>query len=99
MHFLEHAVLLGTAVLLWWSLRQRGRVASGASSLWTLGTMIHTSILGALLTFAPRLLYPAYTLEDQQLAGLVMWVPGGLLYLAAALSFAAAWMGAQEQRA
>lgn len=98
-HILEHALLLGTAALLWWSLRHRGRAASGAASLWTLGTMIHTSVLGALLTFAPRLLYPAYTLEDQQLAGLVMWVPGGLLYLAAALSFAAAWLGRQEARA
>jgi uncharacterized protein (TIGR03382 family) len=97
-HFLEHAVLFGTAVLLWWSLRHQGRVASGAACLWTLGTMIHTSMLGALLTFAPRLLYPTYTLEDQQLAGLIMWVPGGFLYVAAALSFAAAWLGKRERQ-
>lgn len=98
-HLLEHALLLGTAVLLWWSLRQGGARAAGNASLWTLGTMIHTSMLGALLTFAPRLLFPGYTLEDQQLAGLVMWVPGGLLYLAAALSFAGAWLGARTARA
>lgn len=98
-HLLEHALLLGTAVLLWWSLRRGGAGTAGAASLWTLGTMIHTSILGALLTFAPRLLYPAYTLVDQQLAGLVMWVPGGLLYLAAALSFAGAWLGKREAHA
>jgi cytochrome c oxidase assembly factor CtaG len=60
--------------------------------------MIHTSMLGALLTFAPRLLYPTYTLEDQQLAGLIMWVPGGFLYVAAALSFAAAWLGKRERQ-
>lgn len=95
-HVLEHAALLGSAVLLWWTLRRGRHDASGAASLWTLATMLHTSILGALLTFAPRLLYPAYTLPDQQLAGLVMWVPGGALYLAAGLSFAAAWLGRME---
>ena len=56
-------------------------------------------LLGALLTLCPRLLYPAQTawaplwgltpLEDQQLGGLVMWVPAGFVYLGAALSLAA----------
>lgn len=95
-HVLEHALLFGSAVLLWWSLRRGGANAAGAASLWTLGTMIHTSVLGALLSFAPRLLYSGYTMDDQQLAGLIMWVPGGLLYLAAGLSFAGAWLGKRE---
>jgi putative membrane protein len=38
-------------------------------------------------------------LEDQQLAGLVMWVPGGLVYMGAALALAATWLGDSERRA
>jgi cytochrome c oxidase assembly factor CtaG len=37
-------------------------------------------------------------LQDQQLAGLLMWVPGGVLLLAAALALAIAWLGALEHR-
>ena len=59
--------------------------------------MLHTGALGALLAFAPRVLYQDTTLEDQQLAGLVMWVPGGLCYLAAGLAFAHSWLAGRER--
>jgi putative membrane protein len=62
-------------------------------------TMMHTGALGALLTLAPTPWYPSYAaasgalgldpVEDQQLGGLVMWVPGGLAYLAAGLAVVA----------
>jgi len=93
-HLLEHVALLGTALVFWWTLCRRGRAGYGEAALWTLVTMLHTGLLGALLTFAPRLLYPGYSLADQQLAGLIMWIPGGLCYLAAGLAFAFAWLGA-----
>jgi putative membrane protein len=62
--------------------------------------MLHTGALGALLTFAPHPWYLHYAagafgltaLEDQQLGGLVMWVPGGLTYMVAGLALAAAWL-------
>jgi putative membrane protein len=50
-----------------------------------LATMIHTGLLGALMTFSPQPWYAGYGLEDQQLAGLVMWVPAGMAYPLAAL--------------
>jgi len=92
MHALQHFALVATAALFWWSLLARGRAGAGESALWTLATLIHTGLLGALLTFAPRPLFASYGLEDQQLAGLVMWIPGGLAYFAAGLAFAAAWL-------
>ena len=59
-------------------------------------TTIQTTLLGALLTLSPRIWYPSYgdpatpgglsPLEDQQLAGLIMWVPAGLVYVAAGLA-------------
>ena len=65
-------------------------------------TMLHTSVLGALMALAPRVLYAVQTqhaldwgltpLEDQQLAGLIMWVPAGTIYAGAALAFAARWI-------
>lgn len=111
-HVLEHATLLGTGLLFWWSLLRSGRSRAsgyGTNTVLVLTMTMHTGLLGALLTFAPRPLYPFYgahagalgltPLEDQQLAGLIMWVPGGLLYLAAALAFAGAWLLHAERRA
>jgi putative membrane protein len=93
-HIGAHAALFGSSLLFWSALRQ----SSGEASLWLLATMIHTGILGALLTFAPRELYAGHSLADQQLAGLVMWVPGGFLYLAAGLAFARRWMSSHAIR-
>ena len=71
-------------------LRTRDGGATGALVALVTAMML-MGFLGALLTFSPRLLVPAYTdrallagldaLRDQQLAGLLMWVPGGLPYL------------------
>lgn len=110
-HTLEHATMLAAALLFWWVLLAAGRARRGGRGtglIWLFLTMTHMGLLGALLTFAPRVLYPAYgdrplalgltPLEDQQLAGLIMWVPGGLIYLAAALALAAAWLHQAERR-
>lgn len=110
-HTLEHATMLAAALVFWWMLLPAGRARAGGrgtSLVWLLLTMIHLGLLGALLTFAPRVLYPAYgerplalglsPLEDQQLAGLIMWVPGGVVYLAAALALAAVWLEETQRR-
>jgi putative membrane protein len=65
-------------------------------------TMLHTSILGALLALAPRVFYTAQTihseewgltpLEDQQLAGIIMWVPAAVVYAGGALVMTALWI-------
>lgn len=84
-HLLAHGALLVTALAFWSAIARR---SAGEAALWVLATLIHTGILGAILTFAPRELYAGVALADQQLAGLLMWVPGGFLYLAAGLAFA-----------
>lgn len=73
----------------------------GAALLAVLATLAHTGLLGALLTFAGQPLYALQApgarawgldpLTDQQIAGLVMWVPGGLGYMALALGLAVHW--------
>jgi putative membrane protein len=102
-HAAQHASFLLSALLFWWSLfYASGRASYGASFLYIFTTAIHTSILGALLTFAHSVWYPAYgtaaqawgltPLEDQQLGGLIMWIPAGLVYLGAGLGLFALWL-------
>jgi cytochrome c oxidase assembly factor CtaG len=102
LHRLQHLSFLGTALIFWWAIFRRARRDYGLGALHVFLTMVHTSLLGALLTLAPRVFYPLQTadaplfgltsLEDQQLAGLFMWVPGGVLYLAAGLALAGLWL-------
>lgn len=77
--------------------------------LYVFSTGVHSSILGALLTFSPRVWYRVYLettsawgltpLEDQQLGGLIMWVPAGLVFAAAGLAMFARWMREPVHRA
>ncbi len=66
--------------------------------------MLHTSALGALLTFAPSpwyvtdgaLAFGLSALEDQQLGGLIMWVPGSIPYLIMGLIIVGRWLAAPQ---
>lgn len=94
-HWLQHASFLVTA-LFFWSAVFRDRQGATAVMI-ILVTLIHTGLLGALLTFSPTPLYAGHdpagwgltALEDQQLAGLIMWVPASFMYLAAAVAIGA----------
>jgi putative membrane protein len=91
-HALQHASFLATALLFWWAVLgrdARSRQGSGAALAYLFTTMLHTSALGALLTLAETPWYPRYGLADQQLGGLLMWVPGAAAYIAAALMIVA----------
>jgi putative membrane protein len=105
-HALQHASFLGTALLFWWAVLgrdARSRQNSGFALAYLFTTMLHTSALGALLTLAPTPWYEGYAtttalfglgpLEDQQLGGLVMWIPGGFAYVAAGLVMVARLLG------
>jgi putative membrane protein len=103
-HTLQHLSFLGTGLLFWWAILRgrQGRVGRPAAVLSLFTTSLHTTVLGALLAFSSRLWYPLYAsrttawgltpLEDQQLAGFIMWVPANLPYLAAALVIATSWL-------
>jgi cytochrome c oxidase assembly factor CtaG len=109
-HSAQHASFLFSALLFWWAVLhgREGHMGYGKSVLYIFTTAIHTSILGALLTFSPALWYPAYAnttqawglspLEDQQLGGLIMWVPAGLTYVVAGLALIAGWLKESELR-
>lgn len=70
--------------------------------LYLFTTAVHTSILGAMLTFASTVWYPDYAattpawgltpLEDQQVGGLIMWIPAGFVYVAGGLALLVSWL-------
>lgn len=100
LHVLEHACFLFTGWLFWWSVLRPGRHRVLMAAMALLFTATHTGMLGALLTFARAPLYAVESgdLADQQLAGLVMWIPGGMVYLLAAVWAGFRWLGGLERR-
>lgn len=104
-HWLQHASFLLSALLFWSSLWRAS--SPGVALLCIFATAIHTGLLGALLTFSETLWYAPRApevwgltpLEDQQLAGLIMWVPVNIAYLAAALAAAARLIGEPREAA
>ncbi len=109
-HALQHSSFLFSALLFWWSvIHVKDRVIGyGAAVLYMFSTALHSGILGALITFAAGVWYPAYAkttpwwgltpMEDQQLGGLIMWVPAGIVYIIAGLALVAGWMRESERR-
>ncbi len=109
-HAAQHATFLFTALLFWWTLfhGRGGRMPYGAAVAYVFTTAVHTSVLGALLTCSSKLWYPAYIgrtaawrlspLEDQQLGGLIMWVPAGVVYIVIGLWLFAGWLRESDRR-
>jgi putative membrane protein len=109
-HALQHLMFTGTACLFWWGLlRGRyGRLGYGAAVFYVFATAMHSGGLGALITFASAPIYPLYVhraqhgvdpLVDQQLAGLIMWIPAGVVLTIFGLALLSAWLGESERRA
>ena len=108
-HAAQHTTFLLTALLFWWPLTNPApRFGYGAAIIYVFTTALHTSILGALLTFAPRPWYSPYiataplwhwtALEDQQVGGLIMWIPAGTLLVAVGLWLVVKWLNHSQVR-
>lgn len=110
-HQLQHLMFFVTAALFFWALvyGRYGKAGYGLAVLFVFATATHTTILGALITCAKAVWYPGHAsrslaaavdpLEDQQLAGIIMWIPAAVIFLVIALALFAAWMGESERRA
>lgn len=103
-YWLMHVTLTGSAILLWRAIgpgpAEMCLARVGAGFL----TLLQMGLLGALITLAPRTLYSSHLLtaplwrlsplEDQQLGGLIMWVPAGIVLVFAALGSVLSMLGA-----
>jgi len=109
-HDVEHALYLGTALLFWWPVVGRDpspwRLPYPARIFYLFLQMPLNSFLGVAILFSDRALYPHYLttgrtwpptpLEDQQLAGAIMWGVGDAGFVVAILLVIAAWMRHDE---
>ena len=96
LHFVEHASFLGTSIIFWRPIFDTLSFATQPSSWWLIPYLlfadIQNTILSAVLTFSSRPLYAHYVdmpriinvtpLDDQMLAGVLMWVPGSIAFFA-----------------
>jgi putative membrane protein len=104
-HAFQHATFFVTATLFWWSLihGRYGRMGYGVAAVFVFFTMLHSGLLAALLGLGDHPLYAAHAartaswgldpVEDQQRAGLVMWIPAGVIMMGVGLAMFAAWLG------
>jgi putative membrane protein len=104
-HAAQHLSLVGSALLFWWSINTASCLERkhGVAGFYLFFTSVHSALLGALMAFAESPWYSQYArmgmsgtaglspLEDQQIAGLVMWVPGGAVHAIAALVYLSRW--------
>ena len=93
-HIVEHLMFMVAAVLMWWPLMsplpELPRLAYPGQMLYSFLMSIPMSIIAIYITLADQVLYPAYAsaprvswlspMDDQMLGGLIMWVPGGLIF-------------------
>ncbi|MBW3657522.1 MAG: cytochrome c oxidase assembly protein [Actinobacteria bacterium] len=110
LHAAEHLAFLGTGVLLWRVAigRRTARASYGASVLLVFGTAMQSVFLSFLLTFANEAWYGygettaawgLTPLADQQLAGAIMWIPAGIVYVVIAMVLLGAWLRSPDAEA
>jgi putative membrane protein len=112
-HYAEHIFFFGTAVLFWWPVIGAAPLHSPLSYparlAYTFLAWLPNSLLGAGITLSRGPLYPYYVVRaqanridagfDQQLAGLIMWVPGDLLFAVILMLLFVAFLHDEERRA
>jgi putative membrane protein len=93
-HIVEHLMFMAAAVLMWWPfmspLPELPRLAYPGQMLYCFLTTIPMSVVAVYITMADHVLYPAYAVAprlwglspmgDQQLGGLIMWIPGSSVF-------------------
>jgi putative membrane protein len=95
LHIVEHLMFMAAAVLMWWPLLSQlpelPRLAYPGQMLYSFLMSIPMSIVAVYIAMADHVLYPAYSaaprilsltpLEDQLLGALIMWIPGGIIFM------------------
>jgi putative membrane protein len=108
-HIAQHTCFFVSALLFWWAmLHPRGRSGGyGVSAACLFVTSLIGGALGALMSLSSSPWYADYAamgmtgigldpVDDQRLAGLIMWIPGGLVHGVAALAMFYKWLKGSE---
>lgn len=110
-HILEHTTFIVFGILAWWPMfspsQDLPRLGLGGQILYLFLSGMPTVLLGAGLTFFPPLYAPYIAAPrvwgispatDQQLGGLIMWIPGNIFYIAVMSALFIRWMQRQEAK-
>ncbi len=112
-HDLEHLSFFIVAMLFWWHIIGSGPrihkpLSAGSRFAYTISAIPPIMIAGIAIAFAQDPIYPHYdavprlwgisTLEDQRIAGVLMWVLGSMMYIIAALIIVARWLQKEESK-
>lgn len=113
-HDLQHVSFLAVSLIFWWNIvdpaPRRSRVPMGFRIVYFYGAMVPKHFLAAMITFSSSVFYPTYErvqaflpgtpLQDQQLAGLLLWVPFGeaINLMVAGTIFAIWWRQSDQQQ-
>ena len=109
-HIVQHLCFLAASVPMWWPLLSRipelPPLSRPLQMLYICLLMIPMSIVGMVVTYADEVLYPAYESaprmwglspqQDQLIGGLIMWIPGSLVYIALLTVVFFKWAGEAE---
>jgi len=97
-HVVEHLLIMAASVILWWPvlspLPELPRAAYPVQLLYLFVVGLPMVMVAIFISMADSVLYPYYEAApriweqltpraDQHLGGLIMWIPGGLIFLAA----------------
>jgi cytochrome c oxidase assembly factor CtaG len=107
-HIAQHLSFLVSALLFWSAMLHPRRRTQGVAALCLFATSVVSGALGALMAFSQSPWYAEYArlgmapfgltaLEDQQFAGVLMWIPGGTVHAGAALALIAAAIGRERK--
>jgi putative membrane protein len=103
LHYAEHLCFFVTAVLFWWPVIGAAPLGSPLSYparlVYTFTAWLPNSILGAGITSSRGQLYPSYSLADQEIAGLIMWVPGDVVFAIILLILFGQFLKQEERKA
>ena len=112
MHVLEHLTMFAAAIVFWWPVigpaPVRSKMPHPLRFLYLFLALFQNIILGAILTFAQGPVYAYYEgtpghwgfngAMDQQLGGVLMWIPGTMMYFTALALLFFAWLEQEERR-
>jgi putative membrane protein len=109
LHDLQHLLFFGSASLVWWIvLNPLGglRLEGGAGVLYLFTTSLHAMALGVFMALSPRAWYGSYeasapawgfdAVQDQQIAGVIMWMPAAMAYVVLAALIFWLWLRQSE---
>ncbi len=110
-HFTMHISMFATAILFWWPIigppPVRSQLTDPQRIIYLILVVTPTAVLAAIITLSNSVIYTSYidtphhfTLtpwEDQRIGGLLMWIPGNVVYLATLTTLFFRWFGREER--